>query len=157
MDFPIDERMLRCFYFLAKVPYDPIRGNARPARSPRNGSSSAPDCMAQELPGPLARLLGLGVSMQPHERRAVALAFCFNFVLLGSYYILRPVRDTMATVFGVQELQRLFTGTFIVMLLCAPAFSWCAGRLRLTRLLPGVFWFLLGNLLVFYLLFRTGP
>ncbi|HXN10713.1 MAG TPA: MFS transporter, partial [Steroidobacteraceae bacterium] len=69
----------------------------------------------------------------------------------------RPVRDTMATVFGVQELQRLFTGTFIVMLLCAPAFSWCAGRFRLTRLLPGVFWFLLGNLLVFYLLFRTAP
>src|ERR1700690_1889137 len=63
----------------------------------------------------------------------------------------------MATVFGVQELQRLFTGTFIVMLLCAPAFSWCAGRFRLTRLLPGVFWFLLGNLLVFYLLFRTAP
>jgi len=113
--------------------------------------------MAQEPPGPFARLLGIGLSVAPQERRAVALAFCFNFVLLGSYYILRPLRDTMATVFGVQELQRLFTGTFIIMLLCAPAYSWCASRFKLTRLLPGVFWFLLGNLLVFYVLFHTAP
>jgi AAA family ATP:ADP antiporter len=78
-------------------------------------------------------------------------------MLLGSYYILRPLRDTMATVFGVQDLQRLFTGTFIVILLCAPAYAWCASRFRLTRLLPGVFWFLLSNLLVFYLLFHAAP
>ncbi len=95
--------------------------------------------------------------MEPQERRAVALAFCCNFMLLGSYYILRPLRDTMATVFGVQELQRLFTGTFLVMLLCAPVYSWCTSRFKLTRLLPGVFCFLLGNLLVFYVLFHTAP
>ncbi len=95
--------------------------------------------------------------MAPQERRAVALAFCLNFVLLGSYYILRPLRDTMATVFGVQELQRLFTGTFIIMLVCAPVYAWCASRFKLTRLLPGVFWFLLGDLLVFYALFHTVP
>ncbi len=34
------------------------------------------------------------MSVAPHERRALALAFACNFLLLGSYYILRPVRDT---------------------------------------------------------------
>jgi AAA family ATP:ADP antiporter len=103
----------------------------------------------------LARLIGAGT--HPHEMRAAILAFLCNFVLLGSYYILRPVRDTMATVFGADELQNLFTGTFLLTLLCAPAFAWAAARFRLTRLLPGVFWFLLSNILVFYALFRAMP
>ncbi len=110
-----------------------------------------------QKPSPLARLIGLTVAVEPQEVKAVALAFLFNFVLLGSYYILRPVRDTMATVFGVQALQSLFTGTFVITLVCAPVFAWCASKMKLARLLPGVFWFLLINLLVFYALFRLAP
>ena len=85
------------------------------------------------------------------------LAFVCNFVLLGGYYILRPVRDAMATVFGVEQLQNLYTGTLLITLLCAPVFAWLTTRFRLTRVLPGVFWFWVLNLLVFYLLFRTDP
>jgi ATP:ADP antiporter, AAA family len=48
-----------------------------------------------------------------HQRKAVALAFVCNFLLMGSYYILRPVRDTVATIVGVDQLQQLFTATFI--------------------------------------------
>ena len=110
-----------------------------------------------QKPSPLARLIGLTVAVEPQEVKAVALAFLFNFVLLGSYYILRPVRDTMATVFGVQALQSLFTGTFVITLVCAPVFAWCASKVKLARLLPGVFWFLLINLLIFYALFRLAP
>jgi AAA family ATP:ADP antiporter len=110
-----------------------------------------------QKPSLLARLIGLTVSVEPQEVKAVALAFLFNFVLLGSYYILRPVRDTMATVFGVQALQSLFTGTFVITLICAPVFAWCASKVKLARLLPGVFWVLLINLLFFYALFRLAP
>jgi AAA family ATP:ADP antiporter len=109
-------------------------------------------------PPPLsARLIGFAVRTEPHEAGAVILAFLFNFVLLGSYYILRPVRDTMATVFGARELQDLFTGTFVLTLICAPLFAAAAARIRLSRLLPGLFWFLLVNLLIFYGLFRAAP
>ena len=100
------------------------------------------------------RLLGLSAKVESHETRAVTLAFLCNFALLGSYYILRPLRDTMATVFGVADLQNLFTGTFILILLCAPFFAWASSKMKLTRLLPGVFWFLLANLFVFYGLFH---
>ena len=106
---------------------------------------------------PLTRLIGLFAPVAPHETRAVMLACAFNFVLLGSYYILRPVRDTMATVFGVQALQDLFTGTFVITLICAPIFAWCAARVKLARLLPGVFWILLINILIFYVFFRLVP
>jgi AAA family ATP:ADP antiporter len=93
----------------------------------------------------------------PHERKAVMLAFACNFVLLGSYYILRPVRDAMATVFGVEHLQDLFTGTLILTLVCAPIFAWCTDTFKLSRVLPGVFWFLIADLLIFYFCFHATP
>jgi ATP:ADP antiporter, AAA family len=110
-----------------------------------------------QKPPLLARLIGLTVAVEPRELKAVVLAFLFNFVLLGSYYILRPVRDTMATVFGVQALQDLFTGTFVITLILAPVFAWCATKVKLARLLPGVFWILLINILIFYVFFRLVP
>src|SRR6266550_1915703 len=113
--------------------------------------------MAQNLQMPLARLLSVMAHVKPHERKAAVLAFACNFVLLGGYYILRPLRDTTATIFGVAELQNLFTGTFILIFLCSPLFSWFAARTALSRLLPGVFWFFLSNLLIFYILFQLAP
>ena len=106
---------------------------------------------------PLARLSSVMGHVQRHERKAAVLAFACNFLLLSSYYILRPLRDTMATVFGVNELQNLFTGTFVLTLLCSPLFAWFAARVALSKLLPGVFWFFLSNLLIFYLLFQIAP
>jgi AAA family ATP:ADP antiporter len=105
----------------------------------------------------LARLLATAAQVAPHERRAVLLAFMCNFVLLGSYYILRPVRDTVATVIGVGQLQNLFTATFIGTLVASPIYAMLASRLRLTGLLPGVFWFWLFNVLLFQLLFALAP
>jgi ATP:ADP antiporter, AAA family len=104
-----------------------------------------------------ARLFGIAAQVQPSELRALGVAFVCHFVLLASYYILRPLRDTMATVFGVAQLQYLFTVTFVVTLLCAPLYSALASRLKLSRLLPGIFWFWLFNILLFYGLFKLDP
>ncbi len=105
----------------------------------------------------LLRIIGAASKAQPDELKAALLAFSCNFVLLASYYILRPLRDTMATVFGVAQLQDLFTGTFVLTLLLAPIFAWCTARVKLSRFLPGVFWILIVNLLLFYGLFRIMP
>ncbi len=97
------------------------------------------------------------MTVAPRERRALALAFGCNFVLLGSYYILRPLRDTIATIYGVGQLQQLFTATFVGTLVGSALFSALASKVRLTRLLPGVFWFWLCNLVLFVVLFRLAP
>lgn len=81
---------------------------------------------------------------------------CCYFMLLGSYYILRPVRDTLATAFGPQQLQLLFTGTFIGCLAASPIYATLASRVSLKRLLPGVFWFWLLDILIFAALLRTS-
>jgi AAA family ATP:ADP antiporter len=93
----------------------------------------------------------------PHERKAVALAFLCNFLLLGSYYILRPMRDTVATIFGIHQLQNLFTATFVGTLIASPIYAALASRIKLTRLLPGVFWFWLLNVALFEVLFQVAP
>jgi AAA family ATP:ADP antiporter len=110
------------------------------------------------MPGPrLEGLLTRATLVLPHERRAVILAFACNFLVLGSYYILRPVRDTIATVFGTEQLQLLFTGTFIGSIIASPIYALLAARVRLNRLLPGVFWFWLLNVLVFQVLLKAAP
>lgn len=93
----------------------------------------------------------------PRERKAVALALLCNFVLMGSYYILRPVRDTVATVFSAGQLQNLFTATFVGTFVASAIYAAVASRISLTRLLPGVFCFWLVNIVVFELLFRATP
>ena len=103
------------------------------------------------------RIIGTVSNSQPHELKAAAIAFLCNFVLLASYYILRPLRDTMATVFGVAQLQDLFTATFVLTILLAPVFAWCTANMKLSRFLPGVFWLLIANLLLFYGFFRQMP
>ena len=95
--------------------------------------------------------------IHPRERRAVTLAFLCNFVLFASYYILRPLRDTVATVFGVDNLQFLFTGTFVGTLIASPLYVLLASRFQPRRLLPGVFWFWIVNILLFEVLFRMAP
>jgi len=95
--------------------------------------------------------------IEPHERRAVALAFACYFVLFGSYYILRPIRDTIATLSGVEHLQWLFTGTFVGSLIASPIYAALASRLRLQRFLPGVFWFWLLNILLFDAWLQAQP
>jgi len=109
--------------------------------------------MSSSPSGPAAPWMQRLAGIEPRERKAVALAFGCYFVLFTSYYILRPVRDTVATVFGFEHLQWLFTATFVGTLLASPLFGALASRLQLRRLLPGVFWFWLINVLLFAMWF----
>ncbi|MGH8149039.1 MAG: NTP/NDP exchange transporter [Steroidobacteraceae bacterium] len=95
--------------------------------------------------------------IEPRERAAVTLALLCYFMLLGSYYILRPVRDTLATAFGPEQLELLFTGTFLGSLAASPLYAALAARITLRRLLPGVFWFFLLDVLGFAALLRADP
>ena len=110
-----------------------------------------------DIQGPFHRLLNKLGSAHPHEVKAFVLAFLCNFVLMASYYLLRPIRDAMATVFGVAQLQDLFTGTLVLTLVCSPVFAWATDTFKLSRLLPGVFGFLVLNIIAFYFWFVAHP
>ena len=103
------------------------------------------------------RLFKAVAKVDPQEIRAVLASFAFFFFLMASYFILRPLRDTMGTVYGVAHLQELFTGTFIVSFIVAPIYAGLASRIRLATFLPWVYGFIAVTMVVFYVLFRAAP
>ena len=106
---------------------------------------------------PINRLTRSVLQARPGEERAVGLAFLYFFLLLCSYYLLRPLRDAMAPVAGFENLAWLFTATFVVMLVLAPFFGMLVSRVRKQFLLPVTYGFFALNLLTFYLLFKFAP
>lgn len=116
---------------------------------------SMPNPEAGALSQSISRWLRPLVPIEAHEVAAVFWSFLYFFSLLGGYYILRPVRDEMGIVGGVENLQWLFTGTFIAMLAAVPLFAWVAARYPRRTFVPLVYYFFIANILIFYLLFRA--
>lgn len=95
------------------------------------------------------------VNVEAGEVRAMLWAFSYFFALLCSYYILRPMRDEMGIAGGVENLQWLFTGTFLAMLAMVPLFGWLTSRYKRAIFLPSVYVFFITNLLLFYVFFSS--
>ena len=87
--------------------------------------------------------------------RALLLACLFNFVILGSYYVIRPIRDDIAAAGGIENLSWMFTGTLVAMLIANTLFSAIVARMSRRRFLPIAYRFFSVNLVIFYLLMRT--
>ncbi|HTT04270.1 MAG TPA: MFS transporter [Steroidobacteraceae bacterium] len=111
---------------------------------------------AASAPSPLARFFKLLAAVEPQEVRAVVLSMLSFFFLFGSYSVVKPVRDTMGTVYGVSHLQELFTATLVASLIFAPLYAGLASRMKLSTFLPWVYGFIALSLLAFYALFQSG-
>jgi ATP:ADP antiporter, AAA family len=94
------------------------------------------------------------VTARSDEVRALWWSFLYFFCLLCSYYMLRPVRDEMGIQGGIEQLQWVFTGTFLAMLAAVPLYGWAVARFPRRRLLPLVYGFFIFNILLFALLFH---
>ena len=96
------------------------------------------------------------VNVEASELTALLWSFVYFFSLLCGYYIVRPMRDEMGVAGGVENLQWLFTGTFVVMLCAVPAFGWLTSRYPRKQFLPYVYYFFIANLVIFFVLFKSG-
>ncbi len=103
------------------------------------------------------RLREAAVEVRSNEFRALGFAFVFNFIVLGSYYVLRPIRDEIGAAGGVENLAWMFSGTLVVTLVANALFSWLVVRWPRRKFIPIVYRFLIFNLLVFYVCMRTLP
>lgn len=92
------------------------------------------------------------VQVEPGEGCALLWSFSYFFALLCSYYIIRPMRDEMGILGGVENLQWLFTGTLVVMTIAIPLFGWVSSRFPRRQFLPYVYLFFIAALLLFYVL-----
>ncbi|MDX2505151.1 MAG: MFS transporter [Gammaproteobacteria bacterium] len=92
------------------------------------------------------------VQVEPGELNALLWSFSYFFALLCSYYIIRPMRDEMGILGGVENLQWLFTGTLLAMTAAVPMFGWVSSRFPRGKFLPYIYLFFIFMLLLFYFL-----
>jgi AAA family ATP:ADP antiporter len=100
------------------------------------------------------RILTRIVDVKPDEIRALWLGFVFNFMVLGSYYVIKPVRDDIGAHNGVENLWWMFTGTLVVALVANTAFSAIVARMSRRQFIPIAYHFFILNLAIFYLAMR---
>ncbi len=103
------------------------------------------------------RIMKGAASVESNEIKAVWLSFFFVFTLMASYYILRPIRDSMASDWTDAELSTLFTATFIFSILIVTLYGAACSRIRLGRLLPGIYALFSASFFAFYAAFRVMP
>lgn len=102
--------------------------------------------------GPLKYL-----QMRPGEGKTVFFSGLYFFLILFSYYLLRPVREAMGIQGGADKLPWVMTGTLAAMALANPLFAWLVSRYPRRIFIPATYHFFALNMLVFYVLFREMP
>jgi ATP:ADP antiporter, AAA family len=105
----------------------------------------------------MKKLFAKIVDVKPDELRALVLAFVFNFVVLGGYYVIRPIRDEIGADRGVENLPWMYTGTLIGMLIANALYAAIVARMSRRRFIPVAYRFAIANLFVFFLLMRWMP
>ena len=114
--------------------------------------------MAQARPGsPLLRAIARLLNVEERETGAVVAGLLLFFLLFAGYFMLRPVRETMGVAGGVDNLQWLFTGTFVATIAALPLFGWLASKVARRRILPWTYGFFVSNLLAFAAAFQVQP
>ena len=99
--------------------------------------------------------LGRVLDARAGESPAALVGFALFLCLFAGYFMLRPIREAMGIAGGVENLQWLFTATFLVMLLAVPLFAWLNSRVARIRFVDWVYGFFALNLLAFAACFAS--
>ncbi|MEE9395356.1 MAG: MFS transporter [Planctomycetota bacterium] len=88
------------------------------------------------------------------EGRTFGLAFAYFFCLLGGYFVIRPLRETMGIEGGVRALSWLFLGTFCATIPALLLYGKVASIWPRKKFIPWTYQFFAFNLLAFWLAFH---
>ena len=113
--------------------------------------------MNERAGNPLARILRATSKVEPNEFRATILSFLFVFTLMAAYFIIRPVRDAMASDWTRAETSFLWTLTFFFSIVAVSLYGYVISRVRFSRVVPGVYVFFAASFGAFYFGSRFVP
>ena len=99
----------------------------------------------------LQRILSRACDIEANEVRATLASFSLVLILMGSYYILRPVRDAMASNWTDAEVSWLWTLTFILSAVAVSVYGAAVARVNIRRLVPSVYCLFAASFALFYL------
>ncbi len=88
------------------------------------------------------------VQVEHGEWPRLAIAFFYFFLLLGGYFMLRPLRGAIAAN-NSEILHWLYSATFLAMLVIVPLFGFLVSRFRRGQFIPAIYLFFISHLLLF--------
>lgn len=106
--------------------------------------------MNNSAPHFLQRTLQRACDIEASEVRATLSSFLFVLILMAAYYILRPVRDAMASDWSDAEVSWLWTFTFFFSAIAVSLYGAAVARVRFVRLVPSVYAFFALSFVLFY-------
>ena len=90
--------------------------------------------------------------IKEQEVKAVVFSFLFVVVLMSAYYILRPVRDAMASDWTDAEVSWLWTLNFFISTVIVALYGIMVSKFRFRLLVPAMYGIFAGSFIIFYVL-----
>ncbi len=100
--------------------------------------------------GIIAKLAKALSEVESNELKATLVATLFVFILMASYYILRPVRDAMASDWTDSEVSFLWNINFFVSAGIVAVYGFAVSRIRLRNIVPAMYGFFATTFVAFY-------
>lgn len=97
-----------------------------------------------------ARMMKAVSKIESNEIKTVFLSFSLVFMLMGAYYILRPVRDAMASDWSDTEVSFLWNLNFFISVGIVALYGLAVSRVRFRILVPGMYAFFAATFVAFY-------
>lgn len=111
--------------------------------------------MQKSSNNPIYKLLRIVSNIEGHEIKAVVGSFLFVIVLMSAYYILRPVRDAMASDWTDAEVSWLWTLNFFISTAVVAVYGVLVSRFQLRLLVPSIYAIFALTFLSFFALVST--
>ncbi|MCS5593723.1 MAG: MFS transporter [Porticoccaceae bacterium] len=102
------------------------------------------------------RWLQTALNIEDHEVKAALSSFLFVVILMSAYYILRPVRDAMASDWTDAEVSWLWTLNFFISTAVVAVYGIAVSRFRFQLLVPAMYGIFALTFVVFYVLASTS-
>ena len=100
--------------------------------------------------GVIARAAKVLSEIEANELRATFVSALFVFILMSSYYVLRPIRDAMASDWSDSEVSFLWNLNFVISAALVAVYGFAVSRTRLRNVVPAVYGFFASSFIVFY-------
>jgi AAA family ATP:ADP antiporter len=102
------------------------------------------------------RLIGRVALVEKDEMPAVIAAFLLFFFVLGGYFCVRPVRETVGTILGRDRVAHLYLWTWVGSIIIIPLFGWLVARLKRSVFLPLIYGFVAASLVAIGIVLRAN-
>jgi AAA family ATP:ADP antiporter len=96
---------------------------------------------SSDRPSLVARIFSTLTSVERREVPSVVVSFFLFFCVLGGYFTVRPVRETVGTILGRDRVANLYVATWIVSLAIVPIYGVIVAKVRRSVFLPLIYGF----------------